>query len=205
MKYIQSHLNNPGGYDTQDVVITQFVVERTGDIGEVKVVRSAGRELDAEAVRVIRSLPAFTPGRQNGEAVAVWYTLPIRFNNAGSLEFGERYRDTPYQSDVDTQADTTIYRSVEQMPRFPGGEAALMKYLKSHLRNPRGDYAQRVVITQFVVDRTGRVGQVKVVRSGGRELDAEAVRVIRSLPAFTPGRQNGRSVSVWYTLPVSFD
>jgi len=100
-----------------------------------------------------------------------------------------------------------IFRSVEQMPQFPGGEAALMKYLQSHMNYPpmaAENNVQGKVIVQFVVDKTGKVGEVKVVRSVDKDLDKEAVRVCKSLPKFTPGRQNGQPVSVWYTLPVTF-
>ncbi len=100
-----------------------------------------------------------------------------------------------------------IFKSVEQMPQFPGGEAALMKYLSSHINYPpmaAENNIQGRVVVQFVVDKTGRVGEVKVVRSVDKDLDKEAVRVCKSLPKFTPGRQNGQAVSVWYTLPVTF-
>jgi len=100
-----------------------------------------------------------------------------------------------------------IFKSVEQMPQFPGGEAALMKYLSSHINYPpmaAENNVQGRVVVQFVVDKTGKVGEVKVVRSVDKDLDREAVRVCKSLPKFTPGRQNGQAVSVWYTLPVTF-
>ena len=100
-----------------------------------------------------------------------------------------------------------VFRSVEQMPQFPGGEAALMKYLQSHINYPpmaAENNVQGRVVVQFVVDKTGKVGAVKVVRSVDKDLDKEAVRVCKSLPKFTPGRQNGQAVSVWYTLPVTF-
>ena len=100
-----------------------------------------------------------------------------------------------------------VYRSVEQMPEFPGGAAALMRYLQSHINYPpmaaQNNIGGRVVV-QFIIDETGQVGEVKVVRSVNEEIDAEAVRVIKSLPKFEPGRQDGEAVSVWYTLPVSF-
>ena len=100
-----------------------------------------------------------------------------------------------------------VFRSVEQMPTFPGGEAALMKYLSSHIQYPtmaQENNVQGKVIVQFVVTKTGKVGEVKVVRSVDKDLDREAVRVCKSLPNFVPGRQNGQPVSVWYTLPVTF-
>jgi len=100
-----------------------------------------------------------------------------------------------------------VFNLVEQMPQFPGGEQALMKYLQSHINYPpmaAENNVQGKVVVQFVVDKTGRVGDVKVVRSVDKELDREAARVCKSLPKFTPGRQNGHPVSVWYTLPVFF-
>ena len=100
-----------------------------------------------------------------------------------------------------------IFQSVEQMPQFPGGDAALMKFLSSHINYPpmaAENNIQGRVVVQFVVDKTGRVGEVKLARSVDKDLDHEAIRVCKSLPKFTPGRQNGQPVSVWYTLPVTF-
>jgi len=100
-----------------------------------------------------------------------------------------------------------IFKSVEQPPQFPGGDAALMKYLSSHIQYPtmaQENNIQGKVVLQFVVEKDGHVGEVKVVRSVDKDLDREAVRVCKSLPKFTPGRQNGQAVRVWYTLPVTF-
>ena len=100
-----------------------------------------------------------------------------------------------------------VYRSVEQMPQFPGGEAGLMRYLQSNINYPANAAKNNIggrVILQFVVEKDGSIGEVKVVRSIDPEIDAEAVRVIKLLPNFIPGRQDGEPVAVWYTIPVSF-
>ena len=110
------------------------------------------------------------------------------------------------QSDV-KRNENEILKSVEQMPQFPGGDAALIKYLDSHIQYPpeaAKNNIQGRVILQFVVDKTGEIGEVKVVRSVDKDLDKEAVRLIKTLPKFIPGRQNGQAVAVWYTLPVTF-
>ena len=100
-----------------------------------------------------------------------------------------------------------VYNSVEQMPEFPGGVAGLMRYLSENIKYPpeaaKNDIEGRVIV-QFIIDETGQVGEVKVVRSISDELDAEAVRVVKTLPKFEPGRQDGEAVSVWYTLPIVF-
>ena len=93
------------------------------------------------------------------------------------------------------------------MPLFPGGDAALMEHLDSHIQYPpeaAKNNIQGRVILQFVVDKTGEIGEVKVVRSVDKDLDKEAVRIVKTLPKFIPGRQNGQAVAVWYTLPVTF-
>ncbi len=100
-----------------------------------------------------------------------------------------------------------VFTSVEQMPQFPGGDEALMKFLSSHINYPpmaAENNVQGKVILQFVVGTDGRVGEVKIARSVDKDLDKEAMRVVKSLPKFIPGRQNGQAVPVWYTLPVSF-
>jgi TonB family protein len=98
--------------------------------------------------------------------------------------------------------------SVEQKPQFRGGDAALMKYLRSHINYPPRAFENDIegsVIVQFLVDKTtGKVGEVKVVRSVDKYLDKEAIRVVKSLPIFTPGRHKGKPVDVWYVLPVTF-
>ena len=100
-----------------------------------------------------------------------------------------------------------VYESVEQMPEFPGGAAGLMRYLQENIKYPPEAAKNNIegrVIVQFIIDKTGEVGDVKVVRPISEELDAEAVRVVKTLPKFEPGRQDGEAVSVWYTLPIVF-
>ena len=100
-----------------------------------------------------------------------------------------------------------VFTAVEQIPQFPGGEAELMKYLSKNIKYPTMAMENNIqgrVVVQFVVTKTGSIGEVKVVRSVDRDLDREAIRVCKSLPKFTPGKMNGQAVNVWYTLPVNF-
>ena len=102
---------------------------------------------------------------------------------------------------------TKVYESVEQMPEFPGGIVEMMKFLQMNIKYPPMAAANKIegrVVVQFIIEKTGEVGDVQVVRSVDEELDAEAVRVVKSMPKFTPGRQDGKAVAVWYTLPIAF-
>jgi len=132
-------------------------------------------------------------------------------NSEGSTnlnDFKERINDIVVEEKKPVEEKPVeIFKSVEQMPQFPGGDEALIKYLSSHINYPpmaAENNIQGRVVVQFVVDKNGKVGEVKVVRSVDKDLDREAVRVCKSLPKFVPGRQNGQPVSVWFALPVSF-
>ena len=206
MKWIQSHLQYPQPAKEkgiQGTVMMQFVVTESGSIGQVKVVRSVEASLDSEATRLCKSLPPFIPDRHNSKPVSVWYTLPITFHLPGEQAAEEVTTNnyTPARSDAYT------FKSVEQMPLFVGGNAALMKWIQSHMKYPasaKEKGIQGTVTMQFVVTESGNIGQVKVIRSAETSLDSEATRLCKSLPPFVPGRHNGKPVSVWYTLPITF-
>ncbi len=100
-----------------------------------------------------------------------------------------------------------VFTSVEQMPQFPGGDVALLKYISDHIKYPTiamENNVQGKVVVQFVVTRDGSIGEVKVARGKDPDLDKEAVRVVKTLPKFIPGKMNGQAVNVWYTLPINF-
>ncbi|MDO5074430.1 MAG: TonB family protein [Bacteroidales bacterium] len=110
-------------------------------------------------------------------------------------------------SQAPPEEDTKVYTVVEQAPAFPGGDAALLKYVNSHIKYPaiaQEQEIQGVVTLRFVVLEDGRVGEVQVVKSLESHCDAEAIRVVKSLPRFTPGKQQGKPVRVWFTLPIRY-
>mgnify|MGYP004446111561 FL=1 len=97
--------------------------------------------------------------------------------------------------------------NVQQQPQFPGGEAAMYKWLSEHIQYPPQAAEEGVdgrVTVQFVVTKTGAIENVQVVRPRHPALDKEAIRVVKSMPAWNPGRNNGQPVKVTFVLPVSF-
>ncbi len=106
----------------------------------------------------------------------------------------------------DEDADK-VYAVVEQPPTFPGGEAALLAYVNKNVKYPSSALEQEiqgVVVLRFVVLENGSVGDVIIQRGIDPACDKEAVRVVQSLPRFIPGKQQGKGVKVWYTLPIRF-
>ena len=176
----------------------QFIVNKSGDLSDVNIVKTSGnKDLDKEAVRVILSMPKWTPGHNAGEIVRVKYTIPVSY----------KIEPDPI-SVAENEEDTTIYTVVERMPEFPGGQQALFKFLSSHVKYPKDAQKEGIegrVICQFVVNTDGKIVNIEVIRSSGNiSLDAEAVRVIESMPRWIPGIIKDEPVRVKYTVPVNF-
>lgn len=96
---------------------------------------------------------------------------------------------------------------VEEMPSYPGGDAELLKYIGEHTQYPevaKENNIQGRVIVRFCVTAKGGVSQVSILKGVDPELDAEAIRVVNTLPAFKPGKQGGKPVPVWYMVPITF-
>jgi len=108
---------------------------------------------------------------------------------------------------VTQEVEEKVYTVIEQMPVFPGGEQELLNYINKNIKYPviaQENGIQGKVILRFVVSKTGVVDKVEVIRSLDPACDKEAIRVVKSLPKFIPGKQNGMNVAVWYTLPVTY-
>ena len=105
------------------------------------------------------------------------------------------------------EEENKVFDVVEQMPSYPGGMGALMQYLSSNIKYPviaEENGIQGRVICTFVVEKDGSITDVKIAKSVDPSLDKEAVRVVKSMPKWIPGKQNGSAVRVKYTLPVTF-
>ena len=105
------------------------------------------------------------------------------------------------------EEENKVFDVVEQMPSFPGGNAALLNYLGQNIKYPviaEENGIQGRVIVQFVVGKDGHISDVRVAKSVDPSLDKEAVRVVKGMPRWIPGKQNGQAVTVRYTLPVTF-
>lgn len=132
------------------------------------------------------------------------------FTQAGSDDINlikEHKEEVVQEKPREEKKKEEVFTHVEQMPKFPGGDAELYKFINNNLNYPAMAIENNVqgrVVVQFVVTKDGSIGNVKVVRSVDRDLDNEAIRVCKKLPKFIPGKQNGQPVNVWYTLPVAF-
>ena len=207
MKFLSKNIKFPAQAAENGIqgrVIIQMVVTKEGDIAEAKVVRGVDPLLDAEALRVINSMPKWKPGKQRGEAVNVKYTIPVMFKLTGDNSSDKKEADTQQEAKVD---ENGIHQVCEEMPEFPGGMQECMKWLGKNIKYPTTAQEKGIqgrVIMQFVVERDGSITEPKVVRGVDPDLDKEALRVISIMPNWKPGKHKGEAVRVKYTLPVMY-
>lgn len=101
--------------------------------------------------------------------------------------------------------ENKVYEVIEEMPKFPGGDEKILKFISDNIKYPNTESCvQGRVIVRFVVTKTGSIENIEVVRSLEPSFDKEAVRVIKLMPKWIPGKQNGVNVSVYFTLPINF-
>jgi len=123
------------------------------------------------------------------------------------IEIEDTESDEDEEIEIIEEDDDEFFMVVENMPIFPGGDLGLMKYIQKHVKYPAIAKEYNItgkVYVSFIVDKSGSVTNVKIVRGVDKNLDAEAVRVVKSLPKYKPGKQRGKAVRVMFTIPINF-
>lgn len=209
MKYVAENVKYPQAAKDKNIsgrVFVGFVIEKDGSVSNVKVLRGIGGGCDEEAVRVIKGMPKWKPGIQKGKPVRVSYMMPLNFKLSD---------DQPEKPAQQTDANKPnmkpdkngVYQICEQMPEFPGGVEALMDFVAKNVVYPQKAMDKEIsgrVYVSFVIEKDGSVNEVKVMKGIGGGCDDEAVRVIKAMPKWKPGKQDGKPVRVSYMMPITF-
>ena len=209
MKYVADNIKYPQGAKDKNIsgrVFVSFVIEKDGSVSNVKVVRGIGGGCDEEAARVIQGMPKWEPGKQKGKPVRVNYMMPIFFKLSDDQP-AEPVKKTNI-SKADMKPDENgVYQIVEEMPQYPGGEAAMMDYVAKNVVYPQEAQEKGIsgrVFVGFIVEKDGSIGEVELLRGIGGGCDEEAIRVIKGMPKWKPGKQEGKPVRVSYQMPINF-
>ncbi len=190
------------------VTLKFLIAKEDGKVKDVSVLRSSGnRLLDDEALRVVSMSPAWTPGKAEGKAVDVTYVFPVVFQTKGSANASDSSAST---ITAEGAREPVPFALVEQKPTFMGKDPNpdFTKWMFAEIKYPEEAKKNKIqgrTTLQFVISKTGKVKDVKVVKSSGSEiLDNEAVRVISMSPDWEPGKMKGKAVDVKFTYPVVF-
>ena len=229
MKSIAGNIKYPEAAIDKNIegrVFVSFVIEKDGSVSNVKVLRGIGGGCDEEAARVISSMPKWKPGKQKGKPVRVSYQIPIMFKLG---QTNDEYKTTvktvvagddehSWKTSTATIPDNPakekkqpdkngVYQIVEEMPMFPGGEQAMLDYVSKNVVYPKEAQEKGIsgrVFVGFIVEKDGSVSEVKVLRGIGGGCDEESIRVVKAMPKWKPGKQDGKPVRVSYQLPIFF-
>lgn len=201
MNFIYGNLKWPRDFCGKGMVVVRFNIEKDGSITNPIVVRDIGGGCGEEALRVVKMMPKWVPGEQQGKAVRTQFNLPVKFKLDALPVFD------------------TVYKVADEMPRFPGCEEddilgskrqrcadeKMLQFIFTNLSCPsittKEDFSSACV-AKFVVEKDGSITGAQIVRPSTSELDEAFLKVIRSMPRWTPGKLNGHPVRVELKLPV---
>lgn len=215
LEYIKSNRQFPQEAMDRGVagrVIVQFTVDSTGHVCKECVVKSIDPQLDGEAIRLIRNMPRWKPGAFRGRPWNVRYTLPVTFDLPDSATNKVVESPKPKEPTIEEAVEyESKYEDMlihhESQPEFPGGVKALMEYVEANIRYPQEVKERGIqgrVIVQFVVEEDGTLTGEQVLEPVDPQLDAEAIRIARSMPKWKPGEIRGKPTRMRFSFPVTF-
>lgn len=195
-EYLDNNIKYPKEAEKEGIqgnVYIKFVIKKDGNIDDIKIIKGIHPLLDAEAIRVIKAMPKWIPGRQNDKPVNIKHLMPITF----SLNKGEKVSGKDAAKDIKANV----------MPQFPGGMKKLFEYISDNIKYPKEaakDKIQGRVIVQFVVNKDGNIKNANIAKGKHPLLDAEALRIVMTMPKWIPGKEDGEYADIKFTLPVIF-
>ncbi len=169
------------------ILLIQFVVEKDGRITNIKIRNRVSPSLEKETISLVSKMPNWNPGKEKGQNVRSLYVLPCVFD--------------------DEQIPIYEYETLDEKPSFPGGMSAFSQWVRNNMHYPKeasNNGIQGRVVIQFVIDQYGTITNIKVKRSVDPSLDKEAIRLVKSMPKWIPGKKNGKNVRTNFTMPLNF-
>lgn len=163
-----------------------FTVNKDGSTSDITVEKKVAPWITEIGIQMVKNMPKWEPAVTDAEICKIHETIPV---------------------DIRKKNDNSPFVIVEQMPEFPGGTDKMMRYLSNMIRYPveaQMKKIQGMVISSFIVGKDGAISDIQVVRGIGSGCDDEAVRVIKNMPPWQPGKQGGQPVPVKFTLPIRF-
>lgn len=201
--------------DLQGEVWVNFTVKKTGEVLDVKLIKKADPLLDNEIMRVVKSMPKWESGDADLNTTLP-FVFALRKEGVKAITPSDDQEHTmivgygsapKVQTVNNNQQKNKPFVTVEEMPRFPGGEAAMHKFLSDNMKYPVDAFEAGIqgrVVVRYVVDEEGNVKDATVIRGRNQSLENEALRIVNLMPKWEPGKQRGKAVAVYYTLPVVF-
>jgi len=230
--YIIDHYRRPA--DAPEKVMNveiAFVVEKNGKLSNIEIKRhlhltSKGVEerpvppsVKKEVMRILTTMPAWTPATKNGKAVRYKEETYVNAmdRETKAKEAREKAKEAREMAEAreknirESKASGKVYDAFDTRPFFPGGDAALLPWIKANIKYPAKAKEKGVtgtVVVTFIVEIDGSLSDIKIIRNTApefkAEFEAEAIRLVKAMPKWKPGEVNGKTVRVKYSLPIAF-
>lgn len=179
------------------------IIDKQGNVTDIEFTQAPKDPAVAKELERCLGMLKYKPAIYKG--LTVYCKWGFWYDGNKSLLPEETNEQTPDVEDK-KEVEDKVYTAVEQMPCFPGGQSAMNSYLSNNLRYPEktaNEGIQRVIVA-FIVEKDGSISNVEIERSVERNLDDEALRVVKNMPKWTPGKQNGSEVRVKMVIPITF-
>ena len=173
----------------EGTVLVGFIVNEDSTLSDFHIRKGVTPELNAEALRVVKQIPKVVPGSIDGKNVKVIVALPVDFT-------------FPVYDSA-----KGIYKVVDHLPEFPGGDRSLISFLNNNIEYPASSFENHiegVVIVAFNVNEDGRVSDFKIRKGVSRDLNAEALRIVKMFPRLRPARLDETNVRVTMSVSIKF-
>lgn len=204
---------------TEGTTVVRFVVDKNGNITNPEMVRTIGDGCDEEVLRIVETFPQWHPGIHNGKKVAVYFNLPVKFKLAGEDKIASASKKKNIEK-LKNDNDGKAFSKVDQMPMFPGCEdmtdleerrncanQKMLMHIYKNITYPelaRETGTQGTVVVRFIINKTGELVEPEIIRGVGNGCDVEVLRVVETMPIWSPGIHEGKNVSTYFNLPVKF-
>ena len=201
-----------------DVQIS-YIVEKDGKLSNIQInkyrpeyesITTPPSSFKSEIRRLLGSMKKWTPAKKQGRAIRFKMESSLYlFDYAKAIkEKVDYYRALKEDEDSEKKLEESnknkVYDFVEELPSFPGGLKALIEWIQRNQKKPEGDPVGRCILN-FVVEKDGSLSEIKVLRSSGNEkLDEESIRLVKTMPRWNPGKQNGENARFRFTLDIPF-
>lgn len=207
-KFIDDNLTYPSKALKEGIqgrVILRLTIEKSGEISNIEVARKLTPECDKEAIRIAKMMPMWTPAKKDGYLVRSICMLPISFiSYNGNYEENKAMLTSTESNEKDIiMAETPSWRTAQ----FPGGEEERSLFMAQNLVYPTEAQEQGIegrVVARITVGKDGSITKVAIVKGISPECDNEVIRVIKTMPKWIPGEENGEKVTEDILLPVDF-
>lgn len=197
MRYINENIQYPDTAfieNTQGIVTLLFTIDKEGRAINARVEHGIGNGCDEEALKLVAGMPSWSPGVYKGKYVEVLYRLPVHFVIPDKI-----------QAEGDVPDQPLVYRYVEQAAEFPGGKAALIKYLTAEIPELKDNKQPGDAVLEFLVRSNGKVKQIELQRSGcdNAGLEKKLSAITDRIPRWKPAKANGKAVNAYYNISIN--